>query len=69
MDFSQLSVLQPISAHEPDLSALRNELRHQRRLIVGLIDLLEQRSGSLEFLAGLKALRLERDRIRQDGLL
>ena len=69
MDFSQLSVLQPISAHEPDLGALRNELRQQRRLIVGLINLLEQRSGSLEFFAALKALRLERDRIWQDAPL
>jgi hypothetical protein len=68
MELSQLSAANEFLAHELDENALRSEVRHQRKLILALIDLLEQRSGSLEFLAALKALRLERDRLRQ-GLL
>jgi hypothetical protein len=65
MELSQLSAANEFPAHELDENTLRNEVRHQRKLILALIDLLEQRSGSVEFLAGLKALRVERDRIRQ----
>jgi hypothetical protein len=69
MELSQLSAANEVPAHELDVSALRNEVRYQRKLIADLIDLIEQHSGSLEFFAGLKALRIERDRIRQDKSL
>ena len=65
MNLSNLSVQQNIPAHDLDVHALRCEVRYQGQLIAALIDLLEQRSGSIDFLAGLKALRVERDRIRQ----
>jgi hypothetical protein len=65
MELSQLSAANEVLAHEFDVSALQNEVRYQRELIAALIDLLEHRSGSLEFFAGMKALRVERDRIRQ----
>lgn len=70
MELSQLSAAnEAAAAHELDVSSLRNEVRYQRKLIAALIDLFEQHSGSLEFFAGLKALRIERDRIRQDTSL
>jgi hypothetical protein len=69
MELSQLSAANEAAAHELDVSSLRNEVRYQRKLIAALIDLFEQHSGSLEFFAGLKALRIERDRIRQDTSL
>jgi len=65
MELSQLSAANEFPDHDLDENALWTEVRYQRKLILALIDLLEQRSGSLEFLAGLKALRVERDRIRQ----
>jgi hypothetical protein len=68
MELSRLSPANEFPPQEFDVNALGNEVRYQRGLIADLIDLLEQRSGSLEFLAGLKALRLERDRIRQGAL-
>jgi hypothetical protein len=67
MELSQLSAANEAPAHDSDLGELRAEVRHQRRLIAALIDLLEHRSGSLEFFAGMKALRIERDRSRQGG--
>jgi hypothetical protein len=65
MKLSQMSAANELPTQEFNENALRNEVRHQRELILALIDLLEQRSGSLEFLAGLKELRVERDRIRK----
>lgn len=63
MNLSQLSIQQHIPAHDLDVQALRNEVRYQGKLIAALIDLLQERSGSLEFFAGIKALAIERDRI------
>lgn len=69
MELSQLFAANEIVAPEVDVSALQAEVRYQRGLIVALIDVLEERNGSLEFLSGMKALRIERDRIRQGGQL
>ena len=62
MEFSQLSVAQQIAAHELELHALRNAVRHQQKVISSLIELLGKPTTSPEFFAQLKALMVERDR-------
>jgi hypothetical protein len=69
MEFSELSLPQQVAAHELEMHALRNEVHRLQTVIASLIDMLEQPASSPDFFAKLRALLIERDRIRQAGLL
>ena len=65
MEFTELTLPQQVAAHELEIRSLRGALRHQEHLFAMLIDLVELPPTSPECMHLLKALRAERDAIRQ----
>jgi hypothetical protein len=65
MEFSELTLPQQVAAHELEIRSLRGALRRQQQLVATLIDLVELPPNSAECMHLLRALRAERDSIRQ----